>query len=276
MINLTPGKTYHHTEITKAFIGQNEGGMRKSNTTNTLHLISDHTKNSPYRDVFDGNRVYYCGMGQTGHQDLNSVQNKTLNESNVNGVDVYLSEVSKKTYYYFRGRVKLVDKPYQEEQLDINGDLRNVWIFPLQLIDEHQPINKSELAKTLEKKIKKNKSLSAGELLERIQSKKGSRKPGKRPTSSNSYQRDEDVILYSLLKAQGICELCEQPAPFLKSNGEGFLEVHHIQHLANNGDDSIENTVVLCPNCHRKMHILGKKSDISKLERIKKLIRYTK
>ena len=272
MINLTPGETYHHTEITKAFNGQNEGGMRRSIATNTLHLISDHTKNSPYRDEFDGDRINYCGMGQTGHQDINSAQNKTLNESNINGVDVYLSEVSKQTYYYFRGRVKLVDEPYQEVQLDKNGDSRNVWIFPLQLVDKHQPINKSELAKTLEKRIKKNQNLTADELLEKIKSKKGSRKPGKRPTRSNYFQRDENIILYSLLRAKGICELCDKPAPFLKSNGEGFLEVHHIQHLANNGDDSIENTVALCPNCHRKMHKLCKIKDVKKLENINKFI----
>ena len=72
--------------------------------------------------------------------------------------------------------------------------------------------------------------------------------------------------------AEGRCELCEEPAPFLNSNGEGFLEVHHIQHLANDGDDTIENTVALCPNCHRKMHILDKKKDIKKLNNINKII----
>ena len=153
MINLTPGKTYHHSEITKAFDGQTEGGMRRSKATNTLHLISDHTKISPYKDKFDGDRVYYCGMGQTDNQSLNAAQNRMLNESNINGVDVYLSEVFKKTYYTFRGRVKLIDEPYQEEQLDRDGKIRNVWIFPLQLIDEQKPISQSELAKNLEKRV---------------------------------------------------------------------------------------------------------------------------
>ena len=271
MINLTPGKTYHHIEITKAFNGQNEGGMRRSKATNTLHLIINHT-NSPYEDDWDGNVLNYSGMGQRGNQNINGAQNKTLNESNSNGVDVYLSEVFKSTYYTFRGRVKLIAEPYQKEQLDIEEKKRLVWIFPLQLVDKHQPINKSELAKTLEKRIKKNQNLTADELLEKIKSKKGSRKPGKRPTRSNYFQRDENIILYSLLRAKGICELCEEPAPFVKSDGEGFLEVHHIQHLANNGDDSIENTVALCPNCHRKMHKLGKIKDVKKLENINKFI----
>jgi len=260
IILLTPGETYHHSKISKAFGGQTEGGMRRSKATNTLHLIINHT-NSPYEDDWDGNVLHYSGMGQRGNQNINGTQNKTLNESNSNGVDVYLSEVFKSTYYYFRGRVKLIAEPYQKEQLDIEEKKRLVWIFPLQLIDEHKPVDKSELASTLAKRIKKNKNLTAEELKQKIDE-KGKRKPGKRSTSSTYYQRDEDVIRYTLLRAEGICELCEEPAPFLNSNGEGFLEVHHIQHLANDGDDTIENTVALCPNCRRKMHILDKKKDI--------------
>jgi hypothetical protein len=31
--------------------------------------------------------------------------------------------------------------------------------------------------------------------------------------------------------------------------------------LSENGEESIENTVALCPNCHRKMHILNLQSE---------------
>jgi 5-methylcytosine-specific restriction endonuclease McrA len=31
------------------------------------------------------------------------------------------------------------------------------------------------------------------------------------------------------------------------------------------GEDSIENAVALCPNCHRKMHVLNLTPDIKKL-----------
>ena len=98
MINLIPGKTYHHTEITEAFRGQVRSGMRRSLDTNSLHLIIDHTSSSPYEDKWDGDIVHYCGMGQIGHQDINGAQNITLNESNVNGVDVYLSEAVSYTH----------------------------------------------------------------------------------------------------------------------------------------------------------------------------------
>ncbi|WP_244850561.1 HNH endonuclease [Brevibacillus halotolerans] len=40
------------------------------------------------------------------------------------------------------------------------------------------------------------------------------------------------------------------------------METHHIQWLSRYGADSIENTVALCPNCHRKMHILDLEEDV--------------
>ncbi|MFQ9978086.1 HNH endonuclease [Clostridium cadaveris] len=39
---------------------------------------------------------------------------------------------------------------------------------------------------------------------------------------------------------------------------------------SNGGEDTIENTVALCHNCHKKMHITGLKEDIQKPKEIKK------
>lgn len=60
-------------------------------------------------------------------------------------------------------------------------------------------------------------------------------------------------------------------APFIDAKGEPYLEVHHIIWLSHGGADTIENTVALCPNCHRKMHILQSADDVEKsLESISK------
>ena len=72
------------------------------------------------------------------------------------------------------------------------------------------------------------------------------------------------------INANGICQLCGNPAPFNNSDGTPYLEMHHIIWLSRRGEDSIENTVALCPNCHRKMHILDLQEDILKLQSIKK------
>lgn len=40
--------------------------------------------------------------------------------------------------------------------------------------------------------------------------------------------------------------MCKAKAPFIKKpNGKPYLEVHHIEQLANDGDDTIENSMVL-------------------------------
>uniref|UniRef100_UPI003D06D395 HNH endonuclease n=1 Tax=Alcaligenes faecalis TaxID=511 RepID=UPI003D06D395 len=58
-----------------------------------------------------------------------------------------------------------------------------------------------------------------------------------------------------LERASGSCEACKEPAPFKrKSDGTPYLEVHHRIQLAHGGEDTVENAIALCPNCHRKAH----------------------
>ena len=74
-------------------------------------------------------------------------------------------------------------------------------------------------------------------------------------TISRAFQRNPDVIAEVLLRANGKCEQCKADAPFLKAtNNLPYLEVHHKKFLSDDGDDTVENALALCPNCHRKMH----------------------
>ncbi len=116
----------------------NMGGMRRSRSTGTLVLISDKTKGL-YHDQWHEGRLQYTGMGKVGDQVLEGNQNKTLAESDTNGVKVYLFEVDEPGKYTFSGRVKLADEPYQAIQPDDNGNDRKVWIFPLEKAPEELP-----------------------------------------------------------------------------------------------------------------------------------------
>lgn len=69
-------------------------------------------------------------------------------------------------------------------------------------------------------------------------------------------------------EAEGKCDLCNNLGPFIVKDNIPFLECHHIDWLSKGGDDSIENTAALCPNCHRKMHHVKDKEDINKLKKI--------
>lgn len=68
------------------------------------------------------------------------------------------------------------------------------------------------------------------------------------------YKRSPYVVAEVLLRAKGKCQSCKRDAPFLKEDGTPFLEVHHIEWLSKGGEDSVENAIALCPNCHRQAH----------------------
>lgn len=95
-----------------------------------------------------------------------------------------------------------------------------------------------------------------------------SSKPALVDVQSKQHARSPDVAAYVKKLAAGICQLCAQKAPFktpLKIGNYPYLEAHHIKRLADKGSDTISNTVALCPNCHRRMHVLDSKKDVRKL-----------
>ena len=95
-----------------------------------------------------------------------------------------------------------------------------------------------ESSETRLKRIKENKTNLEKKIIEIIQ-----------------YSRNPDIVAERLYLANGFCNDCGQPAPFLrKSNNTPYLEVHHIIPLSEGGEDTLENTIALCPNCHRKRH----------------------
>jgi len=69
------------------------------------------------------------------------------------------------------------------------------------------------------------------------------------------YKRNPDVIIEVLERSKGTCEHCGVFAPFLrKSDNSPYLEVHHKIRLADGGEDTVENAIAICPNCHRALH----------------------
>ncbi len=64
---------------------------------------------------------------------------------------------------------------------------------------------------------------------EKILSKpQGRTSPTKQTKETTSYDRDPKVVAWVVENAGGNCESCEQPAPFLKPDGDCYLEVHHL------------------------------------------------
>lgn len=260
--NLNPGNILTNEELCDVFGCGNSGGMRRAKRTNSLVLVSSHVK-SIYDDRWDGNILYYTGMGTKGDQSLFFQQNKTLSESKNNGVDIYLFESFKINEYIYLGLVELIDKPFQEEQLDENGNSRKVYIFLLRLITGEHYIDHVSAKIWQEKKEKIAKTLSLAEL--KLRASKSHSNCTSYQTTMKQFARNENVIEYAKRLAAGVCQLCDKSAPFKDAKGKPYLETHHIHWLVNGGDDTVENTIALCPNCHKRMHILKEEKDITKL-----------
>ena len=68
------------------------------------------------------------------------------------------------------------------------------------------------------------------------------------------FKRNPDVIAEVLLLANGVCQGCDQVAPFLRADGRPYESALHCCSLAEGGADTVENAIALCPNCHKERH----------------------
>ena len=257
--SLVPGAVFDNAELARIFGCGTQGGMRRAHKTNSLVLVSNHVE-SIYDDRWIDGVLHYTGMGTEGNQSLNFLQNKTLNESLQTNVAVFLFEVFKAQEYTYIGPVILAGKPYQETQQDKNKLDRLVWVFPLQLT-AGKPVTISDktAADLLNKKLKAARRLDDDELRRRAFHRSG--QSGQRSVSVSQFDRNPWVAEYTKRRADGHCDLCHEPAPFPGKDGTPYLENHHITWLSRGGEDSVLNTVALCPNCHRRMHVLDGDAD---------------
>jgi predicted HNH restriction endonuclease len=114
---------------------------------------------------------------------------------------------------------------------------------------------------TLESEVERLDSASLDDLFKAYQKRLGTKKPSRKATTQLTYERDALVVSIARKRSDQTCEIpsCES-SPILLSNGEKYIEVHHIIPLALGGDDAIDNVACLCPNHHREIH-LGKNAE---------------
>ena len=136
---------------------------------------------------------------------------------------------------------------------------KNPGIFPSAVSPDAEMLNNE-----FEDAVRKASKQSLDQL-EKTAEKKSS-KPEETIVQAKVFHRDPTIAAYVKKRANGICQLCGSPAPFTDQNGEPYLECHHIVWVSQGGMDSADNCVALCPNCHRKMHILNQARDIEVLK----------
>lgn len=147
-------------------------------------------------------------------------------------------------------------------QNGINGNIqgkRRVTGHALTYIQFHEGSNQSgivlleEMEKELEDAIVFSRYSSPNDRANRLD--KAKKIPEQIEIRTRGFKRNADVIVTVLDRANGICERCNQKAPFVrKKDNTPFLEVHHKKQLSEGGEDSVENAIAICPNCHRELH----------------------
>jgi 5-methylcytosine-specific restriction protein A len=120
-------------------------------------------------------------------------------------------------------------------------------MLALPVVSEEPTADPNELAKRVERarrRIRRKKTTPP----------KGQAEVPKLSATLERYVRDPEVIAWVLEEADGKCEYCGSPAPFIRMDGEPFLEVHHVRPLGEGGPDTTDNAAACCPNCHRRLH----------------------
>lgn len=90
----------------------------------------------------------------------------------------------------------------------------------------------------------------------------GNATPRSRLYQTSAYPRDKRIRKNALGRAQGNCEFCGVEG-FLMDDGTRYLECHHIQALGDEGPDTVENVIALCPNDHRRAHFAFNRDELA-------------
>ena len=140
------GKVYKRDDLISAYGGSFMRGMNICKKTNTLVLISKHTKHRQYGDQLSNSSdlIVYTGEGLKGDQTMTGA-NKALYYARENNVPVHLFVVFKEMQYTYYGLVNLSGEPYIEIENDIEGNPRKVFRFNLVRNSAFAVLTESEL-----------------------------------------------------------------------------------------------------------------------------------
>ena len=113
--------------------------------------------------------------------------------------------------------------------------------------------NELSMLEDLDKRVKEAEKMTHEERLVALS--KSNPIPKNIPIKTTTFARNALVIVEVLERANGNCEGCKKPAPFIRAKDNSpYLEVHHIIQLSDDGPDTVANAKALCPNCHRNRH----------------------
>jgi 5-methylcytosine-specific restriction protein A len=247
--DFVPDSVYRRRDLHRRFGGQREGRISIPAQRGLVFLFTGGTATQyGYRDSWTDDGLYlFAGEGQQGDMEF-AGGNRAVLEHTGQGRDLLLFEYVRPGTVRYAGQMicagfRTVRGP------DMFGRNCKVIVFELLPLSEIQEVSSAPVVlqddpawdEPLE--LLRETALAAGTDV-------GTTAEGRASVDA----RGEAVRIYTLRRADGICEGCGDEAPFITASGRPFLETHHIRRPADGGPDHPRWVIALCPNCHRRAH----------------------
>jgi 5-methylcytosine-specific restriction protein A len=249
------GRQYKRGDLHDKYGGNRRGGIAPSTRYPVIFLFSGKRgAEHGYDDKWEPNGTFsYFGEGQLGDMKLTRGNLAILNHS-VNGKELHLFESISKGFVRYAGLMVCAGYETREGVRDRANRSRKAIVFHL--------VPESDLSEVEQERPVDSEGNSVPQSwywqvpMEDL--KKAAREaPSDVPPGvgkRNLYHRSETVKIYVQRRAEGQCEGCHNPAPFVTKTGRPYLEPHHTRRLSDGGPDDPKWVVAVCPTCHRRAH----------------------
>ncbi len=239
------------TEINGLFGGNYQNGISTSRSHPAIFIFSGESgEQYGYTDGWNEDNSAYLYTGEGKRDDMTLDRNNlAIAEHARTGRALYLfRSLGKSKGYLFEGEFSCADI-FRQPQLDELKNERSALVF--RLVPDSSPEQNNEV--DIEEEGDLPNSLEAARQAAIAACTPEATEPGQ-SAPRKIYQRSRKVAHYVLMRAKGICECCLKPAPFLKKNGDHYLEPHHVNRLSDGGLDHPRYVGAICPTCHREIH----------------------
>lgn len=246
------GQVYdRQTEIHDLFGGSQQSGISPSAKYPAIFIFTgDSGEQFGYADTHGPDGVFaYTGEGQSGDMTLTKGNLAILEHAETGRALHVFQALGKSQGQRYIGEFTCANHQWRTGR-DKHGTDRKVVVF--NLVSVGLKLDPNLFAQDDESS---EQDFSLAEARKRALDAAASAAAGSRGSAlRNIYRRSTRIAEYVLKRANGICESCKKPAPFLKRNGSPYLEPHHINRLSDGGLDHPRYIGAICPDCHREIH----------------------
>ncbi len=235
-------------DIHAPFGGQQQGGISTPRSAPGIFIFTGHGAGLiGYKDRYEADGAFrYTGQGQVG--DMRMVSgNSAIRDHAADGKDLLIfSQQKRGGLVRFEGLFSCAGWE-MERQTGVDGVERDAIVFHLVPLRELE-IEAGNVAEA------QAPAISLLELRKRALAAAAPATGKQASPVATVFVRSRDVRDYVLARANGICEACDEAAPFTTASGRPYLEAHHIRRLSDGGPDDPRHVGGICPNCHRRAH----------------------